>query len=52
MTKCIEEKGGKIEVRMAPKAVSQREESELEAMLERVALENEEQDGDEDDEED
>jgi len=31
---------------MAPKAVSQREESELQAMLERLALENEEIDGD------
>jgi translation initiation factor 2 subunit 1 len=51
VTQCIEAKGGKIEVRMAPKAVSQREESELEAMLERVALENEEQDGDEDEDE-
>jgi translation initiation factor 2 subunit 1 len=52
VTQVIEAKGGKLEVRMAPKAVSQREESELEAMLERVALENEEQDGDEDGDED
>lgn len=34
------------QVKMAPKAVSQREESELQAMLERLALENEEIDGD------
>lgn len=35
-----------VQVKMAPKAVSQREESELQAMLERLALENEEIDGD------
>ena len=35
-----------LQVKMAPKAVSQREESELQAMLERLALENEEIDGD------
>ncbi len=43
----IEEKGGSIDVKMAPKAVSVREESELQAMLDRLALELEEVDGDE-----
>ncbi|CAN0338888.1 unnamed protein product, partial [Phaeothamnion confervicola] len=42
----IAEKRGRLEVKMAPKAVSQREESELAAMMERLALENEEVDGD------
>lgn len=37
---------GALEVKMAPKAVSLREESELQAMLDRLALENEEVDGD------
>jgi translation initiation factor 2 subunit 1 len=37
---------GSLEVKMAPKAVSLREESELQAMLDRLALENEEVDGD------
>jgi translation initiation factor 2 subunit 1 len=46
ITARILEKGGKLEVKMAPKAVSQREESELAAMMERLALENEEIDGD------
>lgn len=46
ITARITEKGGKLEVKMAPKAVSQREESELAAMMERLALENEEIDGD------
>jgi translation initiation factor 2 subunit 1 len=31
---------------MAPKAVSAREETELQAMMDRLAAENEEQDGD------
>ena len=39
-------KGGKIDVKMAPKAVSIKEETELQAMMERLALENEEVDGD------
>ncbi len=38
--------GGKMEVKMAPKAVSQREESEFAAMMERLAMENQETDGD------
>jgi len=42
----ITEKGGKIDVKMAPKAVSIREETELQAMMDRLALENEEIDGD------
>ncbi|GMI28262.1 hypothetical protein TeGR_g11671 [Tetraparma gracilis] len=40
-------KGGKMEVKMAPKAVSIREETELQAMMDRLAAENEEVDGDE-----
>lgn len=39
-------KGGKIDVKMAPKAVSIKEETELADMMERLALENEEVDGD------
>jgi translation initiation factor 2 subunit 1 len=46
VTEKITSLGGKIEVKMAPKAVSQREETELAAMMERLALENEERDGD------
>jgi translation initiation factor 2 subunit 1 len=42
----ITEKGGKMDVKMAPKAVSIKEENELQAMMERLALENEEVDGD------
>ena len=42
----ITAKGGKIDVKMAPKAVSDREETELQAMMDRLALENEEVDGD------
>lgn len=38
--------GGKMDVKMAPKAVSVKEETELEAMMERLRLENEEVDGD------
>lgn len=49
VTEQIVKKGGKIEVKLAPKAVSQREETELEAMMARLAAENEEQDGDEED---
>ena len=42
----VEGAGGSLEVKMPPKAVTQREESELQAMLERLALEQEEVDGD------
>lgn len=42
----ITSKGGKMDVKMAPKAVSLKEETELQAMMERLALENEEVDGD------
>jgi translation initiation factor 2 subunit 1 len=42
----IKKKGGKIDVKMAPKAVSLKEETELQAMMDRLALENEEVDGD------
>eukprot|EP00538_Stauroneis_constricta_P013404 CAMPEP_0119573384 /NCGR_PEP_ID=MMETSP1352-20130426/45098_1 /TAXON_ID=265584 /ORGANISM="Stauroneis constricta, Strain CCMP1120" /LENGTH=336 /DNA_ID=CAMNT_0007623073 /DNA_START=25 /DNA_END=1035 /DNA_ORIENTATION=+ len=38
--------GGKLDVKMAPKAVSLKEETELQAMMDRLALENEEVDGD------
>lgn len=47
----ITSKGGKLDVKMAPKAVSLKEETELQAMMDRLALENEEVDGDEPDEE-
>ena len=43
-------KGGKIDIKMAPKAVSAREETELQAMMDRLAAENAEKDGDDDDE--
>eukprot|EP00980_Cylindrotheca_fusiformis_P009740 scaffold2149_cov187-Cylindrotheca_fusiformis.AAC.18 len=46
----ITAKGGKIDVKMAPKAVSVKEETELQDMMERLALENEEVDGDAPDE--
>jgi translation initiation factor 2 subunit 1 len=42
----ITSKGGKMDVKMAPKAVSVKEETELQAMMDRLALENEEVDGD------
>mmetsp|Transcript_24041 Transcript_24041/g.36081 ORF Transcript_24041/g.36081 Transcript_24041/m.36081 type:complete len:332 (-) Transcript_24041:332-1327(-) len=42
----ITSKGGKMEVKMAPKVIGDREESELKAMMDRLALENEEIDGD------
>mmetsp|Transcript_2065 Transcript_2065/g.3719 ORF Transcript_2065/g.3719 Transcript_2065/m.3719 type:complete len:398 (+) Transcript_2065:226-1419(+) len=42
----ITAKGGKMEVKMAAKAVSIREETELQAMMDRLAAENEEVDGD------
>ena len=38
--------GGSLDVKMAPKAVTLREETELQAMLDRLALEQEEVDGD------
>lgn len=43
----ITEKGGKMDVKMAPKAVSLKEETELQAMMERLELENREVEGDE-----
>jgi translation initiation factor 2 subunit 1 len=48
---CITAKGGKMDVKMVPKAVSDKEETELQAMMDRFALENEEVDGDAPDEE-
>lgn len=42
----IQAHGGGLDVKMAPKAVTLREETELQAMLERLALEQEEVDGD------
>lgn len=42
----ITAQGGKMDVKMAPKAVSIKEETELQAMMDRLALENEEVDGD------
>lgn len=47
----ITQKGGRMDVKMAPKAVSDKEENELQAMMDRLALENEEVDGDAPDEE-
>mmetsp|Transcript_9080 Transcript_9080/g.37356 ORF Transcript_9080/g.37356 Transcript_9080/m.37356 type:complete len:341 (+) Transcript_9080:61-1083(+) len=49
ITKCITLKGGRIEIKMAPKTVSAREETELQAMMDRLAAENAE-DGCDDDE--
>lgn len=46
----ITAKGGKMDVKMAPKAVSLKEETELQAMMDRLALENLEVDGDAPDE--
>lgn len=43
----ISENGGKMDVKMAPKAVSLKEETELQAMMERLELENREVEGDE-----
>lgn len=43
----ISDKGGKMDVKMAPKAVSLKEETELQAMMERLELENREVEGDE-----
>mmetsp|Transcript_4507 Transcript_4507/g.9990 ORF Transcript_4507/g.9990 Transcript_4507/m.9990 type:complete len:336 (+) Transcript_4507:201-1208(+) len=47
----ISAKGGKMDVKMAPKAVSLKEETELQAMMERLELENREVEGDEPEEE-
>ena len=44
----ITAKSGSMDVKLAPKAVTQREESELQAMLDRLAVEQEEVDGDDD----
>ena len=46
LLRTLQEKGGSIDIKMAPKAVSAREETELQAMMDRLAAENEEQDGD------
>ncbi len=46
ISSCITQKGGKMEIKMAAKAVSVREENELQAMMDRLAAENEEVDGD------
>lgn len=46
ITATIKAKGGSLDVKMAPKAVTLREETELQAMLDRLALEQEEVDGD------
>jgi translation initiation factor 2 subunit 1 len=43
----INKKGGKMDVKMAPKAVSLKEEKDLQAMMDRSAAENAEVDGDE-----
>ncbi len=45
-TCCSFSNSGQLDMKMAPKAVSLREESELQAMLDRLALEQEETDGD------
>lgn len=47
----ISKEGGKMDVKMAPKAVSLKEETELQAMMERLELENREVEGDEPEEE-
>jgi translation initiation factor 2 subunit 1 len=46
ITEKITTKGGKIDVKMQPKAVSVKEEAELQDMMERLELENEEVEGD------
>jgi len=51
VTENILAKGGEITVNMAPKAVSAREDSELAAQMERLAMEGEQVDGDDDDDE-
>lgn len=47
----ISKEGGKMDVKMPPKAVSLKEETELQAMMERLELENREVEGDEPEEE-
>ncbi len=47
----ITAKGGKMDVKLAPKAVSTKEETELQAMMDRLAMENMEV-GDDDDDDD
>ena len=42
----ITPKGGKMDVKLAPKAVSNKEETELQAMMDRLAMENMEVDDD------
>lgn len=51
ITERIQQKGGKIDIKMAPKAVSAREETELQEMMDRLAAKNTEQDGDDPEEE-
>lgn len=46
ITEKIIEKGGKIDVKMSPKVVSAREETELQAMIDRLAQETEQQEDD------
>ena len=52
ITEKILERGGKIDIKMSPKVVSAREETELQIMMDRLAQENAEQDGDEDEDAD
>lgn len=42
----VTESEGRLEVKMAPKVVSQRDEADLQAMIKRIEEENEEVDGD------
>lgn len=46
----IEDQGGNLVVKMRPKAVSETEDQDLAAMMQKAALENQEVSGDEDDE--
>ncbi len=48
VTESVVEKGGKMTVKMMPKVVSAREETELQAMMERLTQESLEKDGDDD----
>lgn len=48
VTEKILGKGGKVVVQMAPKAVSAREETELQAMMDRLTQENDEASSDHD----
>ena len=48
MKEKIEARGGQITVKVQPRATSQREELELESLMEKFAAENAEKDGDED----